>query len=236
MKGQAVRHRRGKGKGKGKSKAYRKRRNYNVPEKASCTEVVNTSGVLATNTNYSNYNAALNQLPRAAAIAKGYQFYRIKRITMVIKPTQDTFTAGSSSIPYLYYMIDRTKQFVNGFSINQLKAMGAKARRLDEKTLTFSYTPSVLLQTYDNTVGAETAVKYEMSPWLPTKDAKQAGVWNPNTTDHLGIVWRVEQAIGPTSGFTLERRIEVEFKKPAITTEPTLPEDVPTEIDVDPVV
>lgn len=217
--------RRGRGRGRRMARG--------VPEKASCTEVVQTQNLVA-NTNYSSYNISLASTTRALDIAKGYQYYRIKRVTYVIKPTQDTFVSGGNSVPYLYYMVDRTKLFVNGFTINQLKSMGAKPRRVDEKIIKFSYTPSVLTDTYDNNVGANQFVQYKMSPWLPTKDITQVGVWNPNTTDHLGIVWRMEQSFGDASAYSIERQIEFEFKKPATPTTVSAPEDVPT--DLDPVV
>lgn len=199
-------------------------------EAASLTEVLNTGPILATNQSYVDYTTALAQFPRAVQIARGYQFYRIKRITYVIKPTQDTFANGTNSVPYLYYMVDRVKQFAAGFSIGQLKSMGAKARRLDDKTLEFSLTPSVLTETYDNQIAANTAVQYRLCPWLPTKDTNAIGVWNPNTTDHQGMVWRVEQVIGPSSGFTVERRVEIEFKKPSIDTQPFDASEEPVDI------
>lgn len=208
-------------------------RNFNLKEQASLTEVQAAPGTSVANQNYASYNISLGMLPRAQDVAKGFQFYRVKRVTYVIKPTQDTFVSGGNSVPYLYYMIDRTRMFQSGFTIDQLKAMGAKPRRLDEKSLSFSYTPSVLTDTYDNTAGANKAVQYKMAPWLPTKDIAQVGVWNPNTTDHLGIVWRVEQAIGSAVAFTVERRIEVEFKKPAIPTTAPTAEDVPLDFDAE---
>lgn len=226
---------RGKGKknlkrGRKGMKSRRGRKIAGVPEKASCTEVAQIQN-LASNTNYTSYNISLASTTRAQDIAKGYQFYRIKRITYVIKPTQDTFVSGGNSVPYLYYMIDRTKIFSNGFTIGQLKAMGAKPRRVDEKIVKFSYTPSVLTDTYDNTLGANQFVQYKMSPWLPTKDVAQVGVWNPNTTDHLGIVWRMEQTFAPATAYQIERQIEFEFKKPATPTQPMAPEDVPVDVE-----
>lgn len=215
-------------------KNVRRRRNFNEPEKASLTETISYP-LLTANQNYSSYNLSLANLTRARDIAKGYQFYRIVRVTTVIKATQDTFTTGGNSVPYLYYMIDRVGQFKNGFTLDQLKAMGAKPRRIDDKTILFSYTPSVLTDTYDNTAGANAAVQYKLSPWLPCKDQNVVGVWNPNTTDHFGIVWRFLQDItGPSvSAFSVERRVEIEFKKPAVPTLPLTAEDVPQDVDVE---
>lgn len=239
---------RGGKRGAGKRKTWRpkkgrapRRSKYEVSERASLTEVsvpnMSGQGTPTANVNFMSYNISLNVSTRARDVARGYQFYRIKRITYVIKPLVDTFTAagalGGPSIPYLYYMIDRVKQFQNGFTIDQLKAMGAKPRRLDEKTLTFSYTPSVLTETYDNTPGANAAVQYKLSPWLPCKDTSQVGVWNPNTTDHQGVVWRVQQDVGTAQQYVIERRIQFEFKKPAVPTMTGVPEVVPIEADAD---
>lgn len=213
---------------------------YEVKEIASLTEVQAPIPTPLANQNYATYNVSLASLTRARDVAKGYQFYRIKRITYVIKPLSDTFNAqglapggSSATVPYLYYMIDRTRLFQNGFTIDQLKAMGAKARRLDDKTLTFSYTPSVLTETYDNTANANMAVQYKLMPWLPTKDITGVGLWNPNTTDHCGVVWRVEQVGGTPIGYQLERRVQVEFKKPAIPTSTVTQEDVPIDVDAE---
>lgn len=192
-----------------------KRQNRGVREWATMTES-GVPGTLAPNTAYKSYNLSLAMCPRAINVAKSYQFYRIKRVTYVIKPNADTFISGqTSSIPYLYYMIDRTQQFQNAVSPDMLRAAGAKPRRLDEKTITFSYTPSVLQLAYDNTAGAATNVAYKVGPWLPTKDIAQVGVWNPNTTDHQGVVFYIEN-VGGNIGFTFERRFEIEFKKPIV--------------------
>lgn len=212
-----------KGKGgarKGKAQQRRGRSKYEEKEVASLTEVVPTT-LQFSNTTLSSYNLSLASLTRAIDVAKGYQFYRIRRVTFLIKPLKDTFVGGSggpteSSIPYLYYMIDRTRLFQAGFSVDQLKAMGAKARRLDDKTIMFSYTPSVLTETFDNTALANQAVQYKLSPWLPTRDINSASVWNPNTTDHQGIAWVVETLFGDPLRYSIERRVQVEFKKPAI--------------------
>lgn len=230
--------------GKGKKGAKGGRRSkYEVRETASLTEVQAPIASPLANQNYSTYNISLASLTRARDVAKGYQYYRIKRITYVIKPLSDTFNAqglapggSAATVPYLYYMIDRTRLFQGGFTIDQLKQMGAKARRLDDKTLTFSYTPSVLTETFDNTANANLAVQYKMCPWLPTRDITNVGVWNPNTTDHCGIVWRVEQVGGTAIGYQLERRVQVEFKKPAITALAAGEGDVPEDTDVEVVV
>lgn len=211
-----------------------------MPEQASLTQVDAFELSLA-NQNYSNYNISLAVSSRAQDVAKGFQFYRIKRVTYIVRPLTDTFNSqgiapggSSASVPYLYYMIDRAMQLSGGFNLQQLKQMGAKARRLDDKTLTFSFTPSVLGEVFDNTPGARANVRYDMNPWLPTRDNTNLTVWNPNTTDHQGIVWRVEQTSGTPIGYEVERRIQFEFKKPSVNATPPGVNDIPIDHDSPP--
>lgn len=217
---------------KGKKRAVRgrprmrraPRSKYEVPEQASLTEVITPASLLNCNQAYTDYNLSLATLPRATDVAKGYQFYRIKRVTYIVKPLSDTFNAqglapggSAATVPYLYQMIDRTKQFQwGGVTASTLKTAGAKARRLDDKIVTFSFSPSVLQQTYDNVPTSQTAAKYDISPWLPVRDTN-VSVFSPSTIDHNGMVWYVEQdGVVTPSGYAIERRVQVEFKKPCL--------------------
>lgn len=229
-----------KAKATAKGQSRRQISKYEVPEQASLTQVDAFELSLA-NQNYSNYNISLAVSSRAQDVAKGFQFYRIKRVTYIVRPLTDTFNSqgiapggSSASVPYLYYMIDRAMQLSGGFNLQQLKQMGAKARRLDDKTLTFSFTPSVLGEVFDNTPGARANVRYDMNPWLPTRDNTNLTVWNPNTTDHQGIVWRVEQTSGTPIGYEVERRIQFEFKKPSVNATPPGVNDIPIDHDSPP--
>lgn len=210
-----------KGAKKGAKKNVRRGRSkYEVKEAASLTEVL-PSTLEQSNVPITSYNLSLASMSRARDVAKGYQLYRITRVTYIIKPLKDTFTGGSggpteSSIPYLYYMIDRTKQLSHGFNVDQIKHMGAKARRLDDKTLMFSFTPSVLTETFDNTALATHAVQYRLQPWLPCRDIANSATWNPNTTDHGGVGFIVETVFGDQVRYSVERRVQVEFKKPVV--------------------
>lgn len=190
-----------------------------VPEWASLTETKEI-GVLDSNTMYQSYNVALSQFARARLVAQGYQQYRIKRIAFKVSPLLDTFQAGSnSSVPYLYYMIDRTKNLIAANTVDILQKVGAKPRRVDDKIITFSYSPSVLTGTLDTSppVGQSTSqfVQYKVAPWLNTRDSENITVWNPDTTDHQGIKWMVETSTGTSIGYKMEMVVEFEFKKPA---------------------
>lgn len=188
----------------------------NVPERASCSETLSL-GVQTSNTAYASYSNTLAQYPRASAIAKGYQFYRIKSITYHFKPLTDTFTATSgTSVPHLYYMIDRTKQLVSVSNANQLKQLGAIPHRLDDKIIRFTWRPSVLNGALDAAMGvASYFVQYKMSPWLPCRDMDYGSVWVANSTDHQGVVYIVENAGGAGVQYAVEKIVDFEFKKPA---------------------
>lgn len=218
---------------KGKRGPRRQNRSkYEVAERASLTEVISPQVTLNANQNYSDYTLNLASLPRASLVAQGYQYFRIKRVTYLIKPFADTFAPGAlANVPYLYYMIDRTKLFANGFTTEQLRNMGAKARRVDDKTIMFSYTPSVLTETYDNSIATGLPVQYKVNPWLPTRDLVNIGTWNASVVDHQGIVWTVEQLLATSPvGYTIERRIQVEFKKPLVPT--SIPSQLSESVDI----
>lgn len=190
-----------------------------VPEWASLTET-REIGVLDSNAMYQSYNVSLSQFARARMVAQGYQQYRIKRIAFKVSPLLDTFSAGSNtSVPYLYYMIDRTKNLISANTVDVLQKVGAKPRRLDDKIVTFSYSPSVLTGTLDTSppVGQGTSqfVQYKVAPWLNTRDTENLLVWNPDTTDHQGVKWMVESSTGTSIGYKMEMIVEFQFKKPS---------------------
>lgn len=175
-------------------------------------------------------NFALSNSQRACAVAAGYQYYRVKRVIIKVKPLYDTFQLGGQStvtLPYLYYMIDRHNTFPVNTTVQTLKAAGCKPRRLDDKTITISFKPSVVNSTM-TAVGAGSAPPqfglgtYRISPWLSTNgnnngsNPGSTGVWwKPDSTDHQGLILFVEQYSVPTPNVvcTLEYMIEYEFKK-----------------------
>ena len=99
---------------------------------------------------YSLYNLNLTQFQRALTVAKGYQYFRIKRVDFKVLPMYDTFDAnGATRVPNLYYMIDRLKQLQYANSYKQLEHAGAKPHRLDDKNISFHYSPSALVSILD---------------------------------------------------------------------------------------
>lgn len=200
----------------------------NVAEWASCSETFSlanpnpgapplTNAMFPSNTLYQKRDFSLDQYARATQVAKAYQHFRIKKITMKFKPLVDTFTNSGAlaSVPNLFYMIDKSGSLPNNPTIAMLKQMGAKAHRFDDKSITVSWRPSVLDLVATAPANASSA-QYKISPWLST-NANQLGVglWNPSTVDHQGIFWYSEQDVSMTPAyFSIECTIEFQFKKP----------------------
>lgn len=201
---------------------------------ASLTET-REAPVCQTNQMYQVYNLQLSSYPRASAVAKGYQLYRIKRVTFKISPLLDTFAAGSNTtVPYLYYMIDRTKNLQFNNTALSLQKAGAKPRRLDDKIVTFSFKPSVLTPGFDSLPPAGQSntqfTSYRISPWLTTRDNDGVSIWNPDSTDHLGVKFMAEQTLGTNITYKVEVLVDFEFKKPAY--DAPISEELPAPADL----
>lgn len=205
-----------------------------VAEVASLTES-RSFALLNTNQMYQVYNLQLINFLRASLVAKAYQYYRIKNCKMVLSPLRDTFASTTGdTIPYLYYMIDRTKNLVAATTPQQLKIMGAKPHRIDDKIVSFQWRPSVLNAVYDSVppAGQSTTsfVQYKVSPWLNCRDSEVLSTWQADSTDHQGMVYILDNAGGANVPVKLEMIVEFEFKKPSYTV--GIAENGPEPVDV----
>lgn len=204
-----------------------------VPEYASCTVSQWIQINTVANTMYQLRNIALNQFRRAVTIANGYQHYRIKRVTLEFKPSLDTFVAGVGpnplQVPYLIYMIDKSGSIPTLVGTDDLRQMGAKPIRFDEKTIKVSWRPSVLQETFGQTAPLGSQSQYRISPWLSTNgNALNPGAFVPSGIDHLGIFFKVDRAgvLPPdTPEYTYDVQItcDFEFKKPLVQATNTVP-------------
>lgn len=194
---------------------YKKPRS--VADYAGVSETFEITGLVA-NTMYQRRDFTLNGSPRAANVATAYQHYRIKKITMRFKPQIDTFIGGGGfQVPNLFYMVDKSGSIPTNSSLAALKSMGASPKRFDDKTITFSWRPSVLTDTA-SAPGVSSQTQYKIAPWLSTNaNALQPGIFAPSSVDHLGIFWYLEQG-GVATGYSVEVTIEYQFKKPLNTT------------------
>lgn len=221
--------------GKGKSKVGKKRVNRkrgfrkarDVPELASLSvarTMKDTSGPQPTdfipNKLYSLMNTQLLDFQRAVQVAQAYQHYRIKKITLILKPNSDTFiNGGTATKPRLYYMIDKSGALPTNASLEALKQMGAKPIQLDEKNITISWRPSVLESAMylPGGAGASSASKYKISPWLTTTASNVSpGVFVASAIDHLGVYWYVDQSLVGGYQYSVECEVQFQFKKPLI--------------------
>lgn len=210
-------------------KTYRKRltKARDVGDYASCsvkrTIVPDAGGNFATNQMYDMRQTSLNTFQRAMTIARAYQHYRIKKITLTLKPTYDTYQSGApggSSKANLFFMIDKSGSIPANPTLEALKQMGAKAHAFDEKPKTISWRPSVLNAALDN-AGAPESSQYRISPWLSTSTNPINGPWVASDIDHLGVFWYVEQLFGGGLQYNAEIEVQFQFKKPLYVSAPS---------------
>lgn len=206
-----------------KKRTYRKRaaprRQYkkrtNVAEYASLS-CVRSLADANTNTMYTRSDFALADFPRAIAVARAYQFFRMKSVKLTWKPQYDTYSAGLSGLskPSLYYMIDKGASIPTGTTLEGLKNMGAKPRTFDEKPISVTWTPAVL--TTSQSLLGDVASQYKLSPWLNTNSTPDSASWNPSLIQHNGIFWWMYSQSVPTVAYSMEVEIQFEFKKPLL--------------------
>lgn len=169
----------------------------------------------------------LSQFDRLSHIARGYQYFRIKKVEYKIKPYADTFfanaTGNTGSVPYLYWLImksDTLNSVINGF--DGLRDAGAKARRVDDKTINIAWRPTVAQGVALSEPNITTSfASYRTSPWLSTnKNVMLPGgitTWAPSEVPHMGLLYGVEQNFtNPTEVliYGVEVTVHCEFKKP----------------------
>lgn len=206
---------------KTKRRAPRRGLPKNVPEIASCSEVLNT-GDGTTNVVYGPNTLGLDMFKRASGIAREYQEYRITNVKFTFKPQFDTFLADTNAttsykIPHLYYMIDKAQTLPLGTTIATLRAMGAKPRRFDDKDVIVSWAPGVQMAA-NSGVLVSTLSKPMVSPWLSTNATPDAA-WTPNTVDHAGIYFVLDTGALPGDGayeYGVEVECQFQFRKPLL--------------------
>lgn len=195
----------------------RRARRQGVPEWASLTES-NDFGSLNVGTTYNINDVQLAQFARASAVAQGYQFFRIKKLTFRVQPLLDTFpSTGNSVVPYLLWTINRAGYAYPGLTDEWFYDTGAKPIRFDDKTITISYAPNVILDAAEAAtpgVGNQANLG-KRSPWLNTNTNAYVPTWAPSQVSHTGHVFKIS---APASAIQMTYRMvmtaEFEFKKP----------------------
>jgi len=173
------------------------------------------------------YDAFINLglFKRATDVADNYQEYRISRVVWKFTPLYDTFVdaSGNAGLPYLYNK-RHTYEAPTTFDLDYLKALGAKPRRFDDKTLSVSYVPNVNMAVFgDNsaTTGGtqlvNTSGKPAYKPWLNTHLTTAPATEVMDTTRHYGLAFWIDQfqaAAGSSTVGQLECTAYFEFQKP----------------------
>lgn len=215
---------------KGKAmRRVRRSRNTNAiggPNTCKITETYDL-GDLNLNTGYRFQKGGITPGFRAASVAPNFGLYRVAKLIWTLRPYYDTFLpiygqAGGGqvgnmpdAVPYMYWKINRYGDAPAAFTGTYLREQGSKPIRLDDKILTWSYKPNILLADAAAAGGGSGSVK--MTPWLNTDSAPQDNNFVLSSTVHYGHLMIVEgQASGnamPAIG-RLECKVVYEFKSP----------------------
>jgi len=167
----------------------------------------------------------LTLFPRAKDMADNFQEYRISKVQWKFTPLYDTFVdaSGNVGLPYLYEK-RHTYEAPTTFDLDYLKALGAKPRRFDDKTLNVSYTPNVNMAIFgDNssTTGetqlVNTSGKPAYKPWLNTHLTQAPATEVIDATRHYGLAFWIDQfqaTAGSATVGQLECTAYFEFRKP----------------------
>lgn len=209
------------------------KRNTNLvggPNTAKVTEVFNL-GSLNMQTPYEFNIPGISPNSRSAIVAPAFGLYRIAKVQYTFRPFYDTYTpnlgqAGGGQIgnqpdavPYMYWKINRYGDSPAAWTAEFLREQGSKPIRVDDKLLTWSYKPNVLLADAGATAaglnGGSGQVK--VTPWLSTDAQPGDNAFALSNTLHYGHLMYIEGAASgdakPIIG-QLEAKVIYEFKNP----------------------
>jgi len=210
-----------------KKRSSRPRKSFKRPTDSNTARVVQTLEQLDILANQP-YTLAVNGIigDRALAHAEQYGLYRISKIEFKHKPKYDTYISQTitnpganaiTTVPSLYWKMNRYADAPAGFDADNLRSMGAKPHRLDDKIYTLSYKPNVLLGTIS---AGNNSGQLKMTPWLNTDSAPDTPGFIASTTSHLGHFLFVEADLINTTTqpivATMDVVIHYEFKTPRV--------------------
>lgn len=155
---------------------------------------------------------------RAQTVAQAFQEFRIKYVKYTFQPSADTFPiAAGNVIPQMYFMIDRANAVPTNITIGQLRDMGAKVQRFDDKNKVIAFKPSVLMSG-QSAPGADVASQIKLRPWLSTNanSGNIGAAWAPSAIDHQGLVMFITKINPATPPVPVNVDVEVvfQFRKP----------------------
>jgi len=161
---------------------------------------------------------------RASKLAALFSMYRIRKIVYTFRPLYDTFNSSLAGVgnnavqvPTLYWRLNRQGDVPAVFNGDYMRALGAKPARLDDKIISFSYSPNTI-QTQQNTAGSAAAT-IKVSPWLSTDDLVGNNTFTLSTAQHYGHTLFVEAAAagnGQGQVANMDVKVFYEFKNPRL--------------------
>lgn len=161
----------------------------------------------------------LADFPRAAAIAQGYQLFRIKQVKFTIKTYADTYVAGTNiGRPNLYWLINRGQNLAGAtYTLENMKQMGCIPHVCDNKPFHIRFRPAINEAVLADTAGSTLFSKPKLAPWMSTNDQAGGATWAPNNVPHSGLAWFMEQAaVGGTPTFGIDLEVQFQFMKPLV--------------------
>lgn len=172
-----------------KKRMMRKRKND--ANYAQLKETIQLNELVAEQPYASDLN--LTQFARAVNVAQSYQLYRIAYVEYRIKPRFDTFLPASPStnvVPYLYWIMNRNASTPQYFDDDYLIQQGARAIRLDDKTIKINYKPNIVIDTWQKPGGGAyyQSGMPKITPWLPTQRAIDDPDGNPPPVTPLPVL------------------------------------------------
>jgi len=169
---------------------------------------------------------------RARAVCEQFALYRISKVVFKYKPHYDTFIPQNqgptpsgnfpTTVPLLYWKMNRFADAPVAWNVDDIKAMGAKPIRFDDKTITVAYKPNILLSSES---GGSDSGQVKMTPWLNTDDSSETAAFAPSTTEHYGHFFWIDANLvngssEPAIG-SLDVTIYYEFKNPRVEWTPS---------------
>lgn len=222
--------------GKPRKRMFRKKMRKTIKKNTNrvggpntATVTYTTQDLLDQNTYYTIVQPGLDVDPandnRVINVAKNYALYRISKVVVKFTPKFDTYVPGATipganpvEVPYLYWTMNRFGDVYGGpvFDAEYFIQQGAKPLRFDDKNLTVSFRPNILL---GNIANGGVGPQIKMTPWLSTDQAVENGAWLQSSVDHYGITFGVAgaasgNATGPCGYFTIT--VYYQFKNPLV--------------------
>lgn len=175
---------------------------------------------------YFTENLSNATFDRAQLVASAFQEYRVKYIKLTFRPSADTWPVGAGPIPQMYFMYNKAAAIPTNATVQTLLDMGCRPIRYDDKNITRSWKPTVLIGADQNAPASQLeASMIKTTPWLSTNLFAQnpGATWAPSNVEHYGCVFTVTKPSPTTPAIAYNVDVEVvfQFRKPLAQVPPS---------------